>query len=153
MNKLAVGPLDLSSLVTDLTELYHPMAEDAGLDLASDVPPNVTIEGHRQLLGQAIANLLDNAIKFTPAGGRIRVSLERDGGQWVLSVSDSGPGIPLADRHRVLQRFVRLDDSRGTPGSGLGLSLVAAVAKLHSARLELADNEPGLRVTVTFQDR
>ena len=150
MNKLAVGPLDLSSLVTDLTELYHPMAEDAGLDLASDVPPNVTIEGHRQLLGQAIANLLDNAIKFTPAGGRIRVSLERDGGQWVLSVSDSGPGIRPADRERVLQRFVRLDDSRGTSGSGLGLSLVAAVAKLHGARLELADNEPGLRVTLTF---
>jgi len=150
INRLALGCLDLSGLVNDLIEVYQPMAEDVGLSLATEIPPSIASEGHRQLLGQAIANLLDNAIKYTPDGGRIQVSLKRDGGSPVLSVCDSGPGIPPVDRDRVLQRFVRLDDSRATPGSGLGLSLVAAVAKLHGARLELADNEPGLRVTLTF---
>ena len=153
MNRLALGPLDLSALVGDLVEVYQPIAEDAGQSMATEIPPNFSIDGHRQLLGQALANLLDNAIKFTPSGGIFQVLLEQDGGSPVLTVCDSGPGIPPGDRERVLQRFVRLDDSRGTPGSGLGLSLVAAVAKLHGARLELADNEPGLRVTLTFPGR
>ncbi len=150
IGKLALGPLDLSALVCDLCELYAPMAEDSELTLAGDTPPGISITGHRQLLGQAIVNLLDNAIKFTPSGGRIELSLSRRNGAATLCVADSGPGIPLDDRERVLQRFVRLDNSRGAPGSGLGLSLVAAVAKLHGARLDLADNAPGLRVTLTF---
>ena len=150
LNRLALAPLDLSELVDDLAELYRPIAEDAGLELAIEAAPEVSVEGHRQLLGQALANLLDNAIKFTPAGGRVTVALTREGGVPVLAVADSGPGIPEADRDRVLDRFVRLDEARGAPGNGLGLSLVAAVAKLHGARLALADNAPGLRVTLTF---
>lgn len=153
LNRFALGPLDLSALVDDLLEIYQPMAENAGLSVIGKIQPAITIDGHRQFLAQAIANLLDNAIKFTPSDGHIQVLLERDGGSMVLAVSDSGPGIPPGDRERVLQRFVRLDDSRGKPGSGLGLSLVAAVVKLHGARLELTDNEPGLRVTLTFLGR
>lgn len=152
MNRLGLEPLDLSNLLADLVEVYQPIAEDAEVSLTSDIRPNVTIKGHRQLLGQAIANLLENALKFTRLDGAIRISLEQAGRTAVLSVRDTGPGIPPGDRERVLRRFVRLDDSRGAPGSGLGLSLVAAVAKLHDARLDLADNEPGLRVTLTFPE-
>ncbi len=150
MNRLAFGPLDIAALVSDLAEVYQPMAEGAGITMMIECPMEMMINGHRQLLAQAIANLLENAIKFTPSGGRIEVSLKHDGGSPVLAVCDSGPGIPPDDRERVLQRFVRLDDSRGAPGSGLGLSLVAAVAKLHGARLALADNKPGLSITLTF---
>ena len=139
--------LDLSSLVDDLYEVYQPLAEEAGIALDCAVEGGIEVLGRRQLLAQAIANLLDNAVKYTPAGGQIRVQLLREIGQVRLSVTDNGPGIPEADRERVLQRFVRLDTSRGTPGSGLGLSLVAAVAKLHDGRLTLADNDPGLRVS------
>ncbi|SLN62554.1 sensor histidine kinase [Oceanibacterium hippocampi] len=146
MNRLADSSLDLSQLLGDLADLYQPMAEEAGRVLVGEVAPGIMIRGHRELLGQAVANLIDNAIKFTPEGGEIRVVLGREGDTAVLAVADSGPGIPAADRERVLQRFVRLDASRGTPGSGLGLSLVAAVARLHGAALALADNEPGLRV-------
>lgn len=153
VSRLTLGPVDLSGLLGDLFEVYQPIAEDAGLSVTGEVAPTITIQGHRQLLGQAVANLLDNAVKFTPAGGHIEISLGRDAGAAVLAVRDSGPGIPPADRERVLERFVRLDDSRGTPGNGLGLSLVAAVAKLHGAHLELADNEPGLRVTLVFPNR
>jgi signal transduction histidine kinase len=150
VNRLSLAELDLAALAEDLVELYQPIAEDAGLALTGEIDGPAPIEGHRQLLGQAIANLLDNAVKYTPDGGRIALSVATANGRASLSVRDSGPGIPAADRARVLERFVRLDDSRGTPGSGLGLSLVAAVAKLHDARLELADAGPGLCVTLTF---
>jgi signal transduction histidine kinase len=149
VNRLALSSLDLSALVSDVIEVYQPIAENAGLCMSSEIAPDIAIVGHRQLLGQAIANLLDNAIKFSPAGGRIQISVE-GGSAPRLTVRDAGPGIPAPERDRVLQRFVRLDHSRGTPGSGLGLSLVAAVAKLHGARLELLDNEPGLVVTLEF---
>ena len=155
LNSLALGELDLSALAGDLAEVYQPIAEDAGLELSSEIAEGIVLTGHRQLLGQALSNLLDNAVKYSPAGGRITLTLDRsaDGGAR-LSVADSGPGIPAADRARVLQRFVRLDDSRGTPGSGLGLSLVAAVAKLHGVNLELSDHPspqgPGLKVTLDF---
>ena len=111
----------------------------------SEIAADVTIHGHRQLLGQALANLLENAIKYSAPGGRIALTLAASAKGVVLCVADNGPGIP-----QELQRFVRLDDSRGTPGSGLGLSLVAAVAKLHDVKLELGDNRPGLKVTLTF---
>ncbi len=104
----------------------------------------------RELLAQAVTNLLDNAVKHTPAGGRIVVRVVAEGGSVLLVVADSGPGIPAADRARVLERFVRLEESRSTPGSGLGLSLVAAVARLHGATLDLTDNAPGLRVELRF---
>jgi signal transduction histidine kinase len=149
LNRLTLSDLDLSALAGDLREVYQPIAEDAGLELDGTIAPDITVRGHRQLLGQALANLLDNAIKYSPAGGLISLDLAAtaDGGA-ELSVADGGPGIPAEDRDRVLQRFVRLDVSRGTPGSGLGLSLVAAVAKLHGITLTLADNEPGLKVTL-----
>ncbi|MEO3427303.1 ATP-binding protein [Pelagibius sp. CAU 1746] len=147
LNRLTLEALDLSALAGDLLEVYQPIAEDAGLELDGAIAPDVTVKGHRQLLGQALSNLLDNAVKYSPAGGHIRVGLaKREDGATELSVADSGAGIPAEDRARVLQRFVRLDASRGTPGSGLGLSLVAAVAKLHGGALTLEDNDPGLRV-------
>ena len=102
--------------------------------------------GFRQLMSQALGNLIDNAIKYTPEGGTISVTLNRG----ELIVADSGPGIPEADRDRVLDRFVRLEASRNSPGSGLGLSLVRAVARLHGAELILEDNNPGLRVILRF---
>jgi len=142
--------VDLSALAEDLLELYQPAAENAGIEMQAEIAPGVAVDGHRQLLAQAVANLLDNAVKFTPRGGRIVLALARAGDRLQLSVADSGPGVPAADRERVLQRFVRLDASRNAPGSGLGLSLVAAVAKLHGATLELGDEAPGLRVTLTF---
>ena len=151
LNRLTLRELDLSALAQDLLEVYQPIAEEAGLEISGEIGEGIAIRGHRQLLGQAIANLLDNAVKYSPAGGHIALTLARTGGGGAaLSVADSGPGIATEDRERVLQRFVRLDDSRGTPGSGLGLSLVAAVAKLHDIALTLDDNEPGLRITLTF---
>ena len=147
LQRLALAPMDLSTVVADLAEIYQPIAEDAGLTLDAEVAPGIRIDGHRELLGQALANLLENAVKYTPAGGRVEVTLTEPA---TLTVRDTGPGIPAADRGRVLERFVRLDASRGTPGSGLGLSLVAAVARLHQAKLTLSDAEPGLRVTLTF---
>ena len=102
------------------------------------------------MLAQALTNLLDNAVKYTPSGGLIAVRVAADGGSVLLTVADSGAGIPAADRKRVLERFVRLEECRSTPGAGLGLSLVAAVARLHDASLDLTDNEPGLKVTLRF---
>lgn len=154
LNRLSFAALDLSALAGDLLEVYQPIAEEAGIELSGAIEPDIVVEGHRQLLGQALANLLDNAVKYSPAGGRIRLALAAAGQAARLTVADSGPGIPAEDRQRVLQRFVRLDASRGTPGSGLGLSLVAAVAKLHDVTLALDDNPsslgPGLQVTLAF---
>ncbi len=145
------APVDLSRLAEDAAELYAPAAEEAGLGLETTVAPGVTVPGHRELLFQALANLLDNAIKYTPAGGRVRLTLSDEDGRPVLGVADTGGGITAEARDKVLRRYVRLDDSRTTPGSGLGLSLVAAVAARHGARLTLADNHPGLKVTLTFR--
>jgi signal transduction histidine kinase len=151
LNRLTLMGLDLSALARDLLEVYQPIAEEAGLELSGEIAADIVIHGHRQLLGQALANLLDNAIKYSAPGGRITLELAASEKGATLAVTDSGPGIPVEQRERVLHRFVRLDDSRGTPGSGLGLSLVAAVAKLHDVDLELVDNDPGLRVTLTFK--
>ncbi|MBL8668719.1 MAG: sensor histidine kinase, partial [Rhodospirillales bacterium] len=118
------------------------------LNAAADAAPEIAAQ--RELLAQAVANLLDNAVKHTPAGGRIDVRVHGEGDDVVLTIADTGPGIPTADRARVLERFVRLEESRSTPGSGLGLSLVAAVARLHGASLRLGDNDPGLRVELRF---
>ncbi|MFI4986722.1 MAG: sensor histidine kinase [Alphaproteobacteria bacterium] len=143
--------LELGELARAALELYEPVAEGKGLTLEVAIEEGVAIVGHAQLLAQSVANLLDNAVKYTPAGGTIRVAVRRTGERAELVVADSGPGVPAADRERVLERFVRLDASRTSPGSGLGLSLVAAVAKLHHASLRLADNAPGLCVTVSFE--
>jgi signal transduction histidine kinase len=147
---VAREPVDLSELVASVVELYAPVSEERGIELESSVAPGAQVLGSRQLLAQALANLLDNAIKFTPDGGHIRVVLRGSGSEPEVIVEDSGPGIPADKREIVLGRRVRLDEARKFPGSGLGLSLVAAVTKLHGARLVLDDAAPGLRVSLRF---
>ncbi len=142
--------LDLGVLVNDAAELYEPLAEDKDITLTLNTAPGVLVPGNRHLLSQAVANLLDNAVKYTPQGGRIAVDVRSGPQGEVIRVEDSGPGIPREERENVLGRFYRLDQSRNTPGSGLGLSLVAAVARLHGARLLLEDNGPGLAVSMIF---
>lgn len=151
--------VDLSALAQDAAELYEPVAEEAGLRLDLAIEPGIEYHGHRELLAQAIANLLDNAIKHAagPGGigeGVIRLAVQSRGSRSAeVSVSDHGPGIASEDRERVLGRFVRLEQSRNTPGSGLGLSLVSAVTRLHGGALRLEDNEPGLRVVIGLARR
>ncbi len=141
-------PVDVSDLVECLADLYQPLAEENDLTLVVDILAGQWIRGDRHLLSQALSNLVDNAIKYSPPGGRLHVGVER-AGDWVrLSVKDDGPGIPADQRDAVLQPFVRLDPARSNPGSGLGLSLVEAVAEFHGARLTLADNQPGLAVFI-----
>ncbi|HXA36727.1 MAG TPA: ATP-binding protein [Steroidobacteraceae bacterium] len=147
---VAREPVDLSELVASVVELYAPVSEQRGIELESSVAPGAAVLGSRQLLAQALANLLDNAVKFTPDGGRIRVQLRGPADEPEVIVEDSGPGIPADKREAVLGRRVRLDEARKFPGSGLGLSLVAAVTKLHGARLVLDDAGPGLRVSLKF---
>lgn len=143
------GPVDLQELALDLADLYGALAEDRQLRLHCETE-SVQVSGNRQLLTQAAANLLDNAVKYTPAGGEISLQVAYREDASVLEVRDTGPGIPEDQRGRVLERFVRLDGARSLPGNGLGLSLVRAVARLHGARLQLADNHPGLRVSLSF---
>jgi signal transduction histidine kinase len=147
---VAREPVDLSELVASVVELYAPVSEERGIILESSVAPGAQVLGNRQLLAQALANLLDNAIKFTPDGGRIRVVLDGSGSAPQVIVEDNGPGIPADKRETVLGRRVRLDEARKFPGSGLGLSLVAAVTKLHGAHLVLDDAGPGLKVSLKF---
>ena len=135
--QLEMEPVNLEAVVADILELYQPVAEEKGITLTDQVAPGLSIEGHKPFLSQMLANLLDNAIKYTPFGGQVALSLSRIGRQAVLRVDDSGPGVPEAERERVLERFVRLEASRTSPGSGLGLSLVAGVATLHGATLTL----------------
>jgi hypothetical protein len=149
----AMVDVDISALVLDAVELYEPVAEEAELTLKADVPEGLKLFANREILSQAIANLIDNAIKHGrkgEEGGEITVKAALAHGRVVLSVSDNGPGIPEADRARVLERFVRLEASRNTPGSGLGLSLAAAAARLHNGRITLSDAEPGLCVTLSL---
>jgi signal transduction histidine kinase len=142
--------VDLTELVGSVVELYAPVSEERGIVLESSVAPGAYVQGNRQLLAQALANLLDNAIKFTPDGGHIRVALDGSGSAPQVIVEDNGPGIPADKREIVLGRRVRLDEARNFPGSGLGLSLVAAVTKLHGAHLVLDDAGPGLKVSLKF---
>jgi signal transduction histidine kinase len=145
-----MGELDLAALVADAGDLYEPLAEERGLKLETEGERGVAIRGNRQLLFQALANLIDNALKYAPAGGAVRVSARQATEGPELCVADRGPGIPERDRARVVEPFVRRDQSRGTPGSGLGLSLVDAIARLHGAVLKLEDNEPGLKARLVF---
>ncbi len=137
--------LDLAEIVSAAVELYEPLAEERALALRFDGTPGTIIDGNRHLLSQAVANLLDNALKYGGDGGEIAVTVRRRGGCAVIEVADRGPGIPEADRDSVFDRFVRLEPSRSTPGNGLGLSLVRAVARRHGGTVTLADSFPGLR--------
>ena len=151
-------PLDPKPVLEDIADLYEPSCEDAGLDFAFEVSGKHMIRADRGLLSQAVSNLVENAIKYTPSGGAITMRLRRArSGRTEISVTDTGPGIPPEDRGRVKERFVRLEKSRTAPGSGLGLALVDAVAELHRAQFELTDGPggadsamPGLRAALIF---
>lgn len=153
---------DLGFLVGDVAELYEPVAEEKGLVLKVEAANGPIVAANRQLIGQAVANLIDNAIKYSASvagpdrsqADRVivaRVALSREGVE--ISVSDRGPGVAAADRERVLRRFVRLEESRTQPGTGLGLSLVTAVVRLHGGSVRLEDNAPGLRVVLVLPAR
>ncbi len=149
----AMAPMTLAPVVEGVAELYAPLAEEKGIRLAVKPGGPAPIEGNKSLVSQALANLVDNAIKYTPDGGEITLAATETPSGVELCVSDTGPGIPSEDRARVMERFVRLEASRNSPGTGLGLSLVAAVARLHDAVFTLADNAPGLRATLLFPAR
>ena len=143
---------DLCEVIEGIGELYGPLAEEKALTFSvKRSAESCVINGNHNLISQALANLVDNAIKYTPSGGTILVALETQPAGASLIVADDGPGIPLQDRERVTERFVRLESSRNSPGTGLGLSLVAAVARMHEAELRFDDNHPGLRATLTFK--
>lgn len=149
---------DASEVARDLADLYEPASEDRGLEFSHDIEPGLLITGNRAFVAQALANLIDNALKYTPTGGAVRLCARRKGsGEVELSVTDTGPGVPEADRERVVQRFVRLENSRNAQGSGLGLSLVVAVVEAHGGMLDLSDGPgrvgemgPGLRSALVF---
>ncbi len=141
--------VDLNAIAEDVADMYSPLAEEKGLNFVTHFQPGVIARGDPNLIAQALANLLDNAIKYTQTG-HVTVSLSQQDNRPVFVVADSGPGVPPAFRGKVLERLFRLEQSRTSPGSGLGLSLVAAVAKSHGLELMLDDNMPGLRVTMRF---
>ncbi len=144
-------PLDLSALVLSVAEAFAPAIEEATHTLVLDVAPGIRIAGDQQILAQMVSNLLENALRHTPAGATIRLGLERAGKAVRLVVADNGPGVPASERGRIFERFYRGEQSRTTPGSGLGLSLVRAAADLHEAVLSVDDACPGLSIGVTFQ--
>lgn len=151
--------VDMSAIAADSAELYEPVAEDAGLTLEAEIEPGLSVQGNRELIGQALSNLIDNAMKYAcecEGDKKLIVRLVSEPDAIVLSVSDNGPGIPADKRGEVLKRFVRLDESRSKPGTGLGLSLVEAVMELHGGSLALSDTDttnsvcPGLTVSMIF---
>jgi len=141
--------VDINSIVYDIEELYEPLIEDKGQSLSVQLSESAEIWADRDMLFQAFANLLDNAIKYTPEKGLISIKSIKSGSKWALEIGDNGPGIPEDQHEKVVQRFYRLDQSRTTPGSGLGLALVFAVLKVHGMDLAFSDNNPGLKVTVS----
>ena len=145
--------VDLSAIMTRVRLAYETAAEDAGKTLRASIAADVVVMGDPQLLTQLFANLLENALRYAGHDAQLSMSLTQVGAIVTAVVADNGPGVPADELTRVLRRFYRLDASRGTPGSGLGLALVAAIAELHDAELELSDNSPGLAVTIRFADR
>jgi signal transduction histidine kinase len=153
-----MSEFDAAEIAHDIGELYEPLAEEKGIALKVEAETPAPLKGNRELISQALANLVDNSIKYAeprngtvnggPAEIVVRALSEDD--RILLTVADSGPGIPEADRSRVIERFVRLEQSRSKPGSGLGLSLASAVARLHGGELTLADNNPGLKSIIAL---
>ena len=148
---------DAAEIARDVGELYEPLADEKGIALKVETNGAAPVCGNRELVSQALANLVDNAIKYARRDGKVNgaptevlIKTGEEGERIMLSVADRGPGIPDADRGRVVERFVRLEQSRSEPGSGLGLSLASAVARLHGGELKLEDNEPGLRSTIAL---
>lgn len=148
--KAGFKDLDLSAVFEKALSAYAAVAEDEGKRLMATLAPEVRFHGDSELLLQMVANLLENAIRHTPAGTQIEISLETVGGRPTAIVADSGPGIPAVQRGKVFQRFYRLDASRSTSGSGLGLALVSAIAGLHAISISLEDARPGLKVVLAF---
>ena len=138
--------LELRALLSDVLELYEPLIEERQQNLNVDIDQKITVMADRDMLFQALANLIDNAIKYTPEKGHISISLVSDATGDFIIIDDDGPGIPLEEHDNVVQRFYRIDESRTTPGSGLGLALVSAVLKVHAIDLSFENNNPGLRV-------
>ena len=160
----AAGPtpdaatFDPAEVAAGVAELYEPVCEEKGLEFRAEVTPQLVARGNREFVAQAVANLLDNAVKYTPEGGAVVLRVRRrSSGEIEFSVTDTGPGVPESERGRIVQRFVRLENSRNQPGAGLGLSLVAAVAEAHRGRLEIDEGPgsvggsgPGLRVALVL---
>ena len=153
-----MSEFDAAEIAHDVGELYEPLAEEKGITLKVEADTAAPVKGNRELVSQALANLVDNAIKYAephdkPVNGvapEIVVRALNEGDRILLTVADSGPGIPESDRTRVVERFVRLEQSRSKPGSGLGLSLASAVARLHGGELTLEDNHPGLKTVIAL---
>jgi signal transduction histidine kinase len=143
--------IDLSELLRTVIEVYQPMAEEKAQPFTADIASGLTVWGDRELLTQMIANVIENAMKHSPRGTPISLITSESASAIAVAVSDSGPGIPSEQRARVFRRFYRLERSRSTPGNGLGLSLVEAIAALHQIGIELTDGTPGLRVTLRFR--
>ena len=144
------APLNVTETVEDVIEFYESLFETRSLHLTTDIPTlPIRMIGDKQLVTQAVVNLLDNAAKYTPEGGQIKVSLHQEGSNIVITIADNGPGIPEQFLDKAKERFFRVDESRNTPGTGLGLSLTNAVAGLHHGALVLEDNNPGLRAILT----
>ncbi|OYV36423.1 MAG: two-component sensor histidine kinase [Rhodospirillales bacterium 20-64-7] len=151
--RAAFAPIDLSPMLHDIDELYRAVAEERGLLMETAIGAPLPLLGDRQLVQQAVANLLDNALKFSAPGTTITFTARLEDGVIELAVADRGPGISPEDRNRATERFFRAEAARSTSGSGLGLALVAAVAQLHNGTLHLADNEPGLRAVILLPTR
>nr|WP_281351152.1 HAMP domain-containing sensor histidine kinase [Devosia marina] len=153
----ALSEINISEIVADVAELYGPVAEDEGIAVETRIAEGVRLKANRELIGQAMVNLLENAMKYARPedgkSGRIDVSLSQQADRVSISVADNGPGIPDGERKRVLERFVRLEKSRSETGSGLGLSLVNAVARLHGGTFRIEDNAPGVRAVLEFPAR
>jgi signal transduction histidine kinase len=149
--KAGFAEVNLTELLRTVIEVYRPALEEKSQPLRENVETGLSVRGDRELLMQLFANLLENASRHSPAGAQLSVLAQRRADVVDVSVADSGPGIPEALRGKVLQRFFRLETSRTTPGSGLGLSLAVAVVTLHDARLELSDNGPGLLARVSLR--
>ena len=153
-----MSDFDAAEIARGVGDLYEPLADDKGLVLKVEAPGSAPVRGNRELVSQALANLVDNAIKYGRRNGAeangadadIVVKAMGEGDRILLTVADAGPGIPEADRSRAVERFVRLEQSRSQPGSGLGLSLASAVARLHGGELKLEDNHPGLRTVISL---
>ena len=150
MGRESFTSFDLAELIHDLCEMYQPLAEDHGISIVTEKPGAISFFGNRELIGQAVSNLVDNAIKYAAGGRAIGMGVTDDDGTIRIWVADRGAGIPLDRREEAIRKFRRLDDARATDGSGLGLALVRAVASLHDGELRLEDNDPGLRAVMVL---
>ena len=146
-------PINVSEIVERVFRAYQPVAEDQGYSLSATIEPGIVAHGDAEILAQAVTNLIENALSHTPSDTEVAVGVEQqDDGAITIFVSDNGPGIPVGEIGKVVTRFYRLDTSRGSEGTGLGLSLAAAIADAHGGKLVLKDNVPGLRVEVQLNN-